>query len=192
MILDLDDLPDEGLDVERAIDLTDPGPGGEGKWLDAPARLALRALPGERGVGLSGRVEAAARVECSRCLEPCVAPVAVDFALTVVFDAAEFGAADHRMDPADADLLYAAEGRLDLGELVREQVLLALPLKPVCRADCAGLCPTCGANRNRIECACRKTQVDPRFAPLAAWRERRGPDPTPGSPGKDDDAESKT
>jgi uncharacterized protein len=187
-LLDLNDLPDEGLHLRREVDPGDRGPGGEGAWLAAPALLVLRARAGERGVGLSGRIEAQVRVECSRCLEPCLAPVAVDFELAAVFEASEFGTVDQRMDPADADLLYAPGGRLDLADLVREQVLLALPLKPVCRVECAGLCPTCGSNRNRIECRCRVVQVDPRLAPLAAWREERGR--AAETAGEDDDAES--
>ena len=55
---------------------------------------------------------------------------------------------------------------IDLGEVMREQFFLALPMKPLCRPECKGLCPICGANRNRQECGCREEWVDPRLAGL--------------------------
>ena len=55
---------------------------------------------------------------------------------------------------------------IDLGEVMREQFFLALPMKPLCRPDCKGLCPICGANRNRQQCECREEWVDPRLAGL--------------------------
>ena len=56
--------------------------------------------------------------------------------------------------------------------MAAEQILLNLPLKPVCEPGCKGLCPTCGVNRNQIECDCRSEAVDPRFAPLLDLKER--------------------
>jgi uncharacterized protein len=55
---------------------------------------------------------------------------------------------------------------LDLGELLREQFLLALPMKPLCDDGCRGLCPECGANLNRTPCGCAPTWEDPRLAAL--------------------------
>ena len=63
-----------------------------------------------------------------------------------------------------------------VAEIVAEQILLGQPLKPVCREDCAGLCQTCGVNRNRIKCGCRRDEVDPRLAPLLDIKDRFGED----------------
>jgi uncharacterized protein len=69
--------------------------------------------------------------------------------------------------------VFRVEGhRADLRAVAAEQIQLALPLKPLCREGCAGLCPTCGANRNRIECGCRSTEVDPRLSALLDLRDR--------------------
>jgi uncharacterized protein len=59
---------------------------------------------------------------------------------------------------------------LDLGDIIREQFFLALPMKPLCRQDCQGLCPVCGLNRNRESCACRVEWIDPRLEPLKHLR----------------------
>lgn len=72
----------------------------------------------------------------------------------------------------DAALFYCDRSRVDLREIAREQILLNLPLKPVCRSDCKGLCPTCGVNRNRIECSCRPDEIDPRLEPLLALKKK--------------------
>jgi len=55
---------------------------------------------------------------------------------------------------------------IDLGEDVRQFLILSLPLKILCREDCAGLCPVCGANRNRSSCSCTTEEGDPRWAEL--------------------------
>jgi len=54
---------------------------------------------------------------------------------------------------------------------VKEQVLLSVPMKPLCRNDCAGLCPVCGRDLNEGACNCRKEELDPRLAPLAQFKE---------------------
>ena len=79
---------------------------------------------------------------------------------------------ERRLAAGDTDLLFADRGKVDLRGLVREQVHLNIPLKPVCGPDCAGLCPTCGANRNRIKCGCWVAEIDPRLAPLQALKQR--------------------
>jgi uncharacterized protein len=66
------------------------------------------------------------------------------------------------------------DGReIDLSEAVRQYILLAMPMKPLCREDCAGLCPRCGCNRNIDSCDCSDSGVDPRFAVLAKFYKDR-------------------
>ena len=68
-------------------------------------------------------------------------------------------------EDAVTEAFYTGDA-IDLGELMREQFYLALPMKPLCGEDCQGLCPVCGKNRNRETCACESTWVDPRFEAL--------------------------
>jgi uncharacterized protein len=172
MILDLTEIPGQGLELDHRFELSEEA-GGEPS-VPAPVRLVGVARPGLRGVELEGRLEAVVRLECSRCIEPYEAELATDFYLIVVSEASEFGVGEKRLEPADATLFYTDRSRVDLREIAREQVVLGLPLKPVCQADCAGLCPTCGANRNRIECSCQPDDVDPRLAPLLALKRKLG------------------
>lgn len=136
---------------------------------------------------LLAKVTSAMEVVCGRCLEPYVVPVAADvetrfvppaeFAKVTAETAARDGALKRGEIESDVEHhdLGLAEYRgetIDLGEVVREQLYLALPMKPLCTEDCKGLCPVCGANRNRETCACQNEWVDPRMAALAEWKSR--------------------
>ena len=79
-------------------------------------------------------------------------------------------------DDAGADdeesILVAPEGKIGLEEIAEEQLYLNLPLKPICRESCKGLCPTCGTNRNLGACTCATEDVDPRLAPLLTFKRK--------------------
>ena len=174
MFLDLRRLTDDGLLFDRLLELPEPrGEDGE-RFVVGRARLAGRASPGARGVELSARLEARLRLLCSRCLEPHAMDLDTEFHLRIVADAVEFGVGETELAAEDATLFYAREEKADLRTIATEQVYLNLPLKPICREDCAGLCPTCGVNRNRIKCTCQRTEVDPRLMPLMDLKKRMG------------------
>lgn len=181
MVLDLSELPAGGREIETLIDWNDDSGDEQGPLPVSEARLSGRLVPGPRGIDFTGRVEAGVRLECGRCLESFERSVDSEFVLIVVTDEAEPDAEESRMDPANVALCHAPGARLDLREVVREQILLQLPLKVLCRRDCAGLCPTCGANRNRLECGCLREAVDPRLNALRALSKN----------GKQEDGESK-
>ena len=76
------------------------------------------------------------------------------------------------LGPEDFAVPLGPDLVLDVTEVARQHLLLALPMVPVCRPDCRGLCPRCGANLNERECGCQRDEVDPRLAPLRNWRPR--------------------
>jgi uncharacterized protein len=130
-------------------------------------------------IRLKGRLEATLECACSRCLELFEVPVAVD--LDLLFLPAS--AAGSRSQPSGDDdeggealtedglgVSFYKDEVLDLGEIIREQFYLTLPMKPLCRQDCQGLCPICGRNRNRDSCTCRAEWIDPRLEPLKHLR----------------------
>jgi len=67
---------------------------------------------------------------------------------------------------ADTGVAFYKNDTIDLGEIMRDEFYLAVPMKPLCRPDCRGLCAVCGVNRNRETCSCRPEWVDPRMEPL--------------------------
>jgi uncharacterized protein len=136
----------------------------------APVVFGADLRKDARKVRLVGRVATTLECDCSRCLEPFAVPV--DAAFDVMFLPAESNTAGEAEEVGEDDLgvSFYKDETLDLGGLVREQFYLALPMKPLCREDCQGLCPVCGINRNRETCACRPEWVDPRMEALRNLR----------------------
>jgi uncharacterized protein len=115
---------------------------------------------------VTGEVKARLELTCSRCVEPFDVPVSAAFELRYVPQTENTGEGERELAEDDLITAYYREGMLDIGDLLREQFQLALPMKPLCRDDCKGLCPQCGANLNRTECGCAPAWEDPRLAPL--------------------------
>ena len=115
---------------------------------------------------LTGRVRTMLQLACGRCLEPFDVPV--DSAIDALFlpAAANVGEGEREIESDDLGVSYYKNDAIDLGEVMREQFYLALPMKPLCQPDCRGLCPVCGVNRNRDACSCQTEWVDPRFEAL--------------------------
>jgi uncharacterized protein len=117
------------------------------------------------GIAVGGMVRAPWVGECRRCLREVRDELEVDVH--------ELYQAHHRADPApeDEEETYLITGDLlDLEPLARDAVLLSLPLVPLCRPDCAGLCPTCGTDFNAGRCDCSPVTADPRWAGLEVLR----------------------
>ncbi len=129
---------------------------------------------------LQARLRYRRRLDCDRCLAGFEEDV--DLALAFVVAAAsrdapgapgpEDEAAARELEAEDLSILVAADGAVDLVPLVGEQIDLNVPMKPICDPGCRGLCPLCGADRNRDACDCRQERTDPRWAGLEAMRAR--------------------
>ena len=142
---------------------------------DGPAVLHVKLQKTGSGVLLRGSTEVTVHTPCRRCLADVHLKVPVSFTLNLVSQAALADADrgdDEEAERAGSFDLERVDEELfdgktiDLDPLVREQVLLALPMHAVCREDCKGLCGTCGKNLNEGECGCAPSQVDPRLAAL--------------------------
>ena len=126
-------------------------------------------------VYFEGSIHGAVTMPCSRCLAPSQTDFDAD--TRVVFLPPSFdmsSAAAGGANLSDEIDLYIHDGHvLDLGPLVREQVVLAVPIQSLCRPDCAGLCHVCGGNLNHETCACQSENIDPRFAVLNQFRQQK-------------------
>jgi len=109
---------------------------------------------------------------CARCLEPIARDVSKKFDLLYRPQGSDAGKEELSVTAAEAEIgYYRGEGLL-LEDVLREQVLLALPLKAICREDCKGLCPHCGKNLNQEQCDCAEPMDDPRWSALKDIREK--------------------
>ncbi len=116
---------------------------------------------------LKGRIES----QCSRCLEPFEHPIDTTFDLRYQPRAENTGEGEREIEDDDLTTAFYDDDRIDLGQLMREQIYLALPMKPLCRELCRGLCPQCGTNLNTGTCNCTTDWDDPRLAVLKALRD---------------------
>jgi len=114
--------------------------------------VVLERVP--EGVVARGRVHAPWQADCSRCVAPTSGDVTVH--IDELFE----------RDPVPGETYPLGDDAVDLEPLVRDAVVLELPGAPLCRPDCAGLCPICGGDRNETPCDCHTEEVDPRWAAL--------------------------
>jgi len=123
-------------------------------------------------IRLNGELATRLELLCARCLEPVVQDVTRKFDLLYRPLGTDAGNEELSVTVAEAEVGYYQGDGLLLEDAIREQVLLAVPLKVVCREDCKGLCPTCGKNRNTEPCSCAPPLGDPRWSALKDIREK--------------------
>jgi len=138
---------------------------GEGE-VAGDARFDGESYRDDERVHVRGMITAEVALQCTRCLEPVGRAVEVSFDDVFVDSSDESRSSDTELTVADMDEALVIGGRVDLADVVREQILLALPEQTFCREDCRGLCPKCGGNRNLIDCSCEREEIDPRWAAL--------------------------
>ncbi|QJT08609.1 YceD family protein [Oceanidesulfovibrio marinus] len=167
----LHDIPAEG----REFSFSDPGLWTE-PWKEFglqyemidPLSASLYVSPQKEGYLISGTLTGKVSVPCDRCAEPAVVEVDSQFqefeSTTGTIDEDE---GDEAEDEKSDLLRLTGQGwELDAAGLLWEQFQLAVPVKPLCRPDCKGLCPVCGADLNTAPCECEQDQGDPRLAVL--------------------------
>lgn len=163
----LNKIPPEGLESSYEI----ASPSGAGIELAVPlegpvvADFEIQRLGNE--IQVTGSVRATARLQCSRCLAPFAYAVAGDVEATFAPPAklAE-GVHQHELAQDELEVEPLVQGGADLRGVIAEQIHLNLPLKPLCREDCPGICPHCGRSGADRECGCAPAAGDPRWEAL--------------------------
>jgi uncharacterized protein len=117
-------------------------------------------------VFVDGHVETRAQLECDRCLRPVEVPVNADFALEYITGADYESSSATALSEEEMSVSVFDGESVDVDEIVKEQILLAVPARTLCREDCKGICPECGMDRNAGDCNCAANEVDPRWAAL--------------------------
>lgn len=171
MLIRLDKVRDEPFRWQETLEIAVAE-------LDRPELLALAPVAWSGEVihvapdfQLHGDYHYVQTVACSRCLCPVELPVAGSLDLMVVIGKPEDDPGEHQLHLGDLDRLHVPDEQLETFPLLVEQLQLEVPMRPLCRPDCQGLCPECGADRNAGPCGCRR-EADPRWAALAALRDR--------------------
>jgi uncharacterized protein len=134
--------------------------------LDGPLEVRIRIRDVENKFLIEGQMSGGLRLICDRCIGMYRTPLRADFRVFVAVAPASDGGMEIELLEDDMDVHFTQGNEIDLADIVREQVYLSLPMKSLCRADCAGLCPVCGVDLNREPCRCPARSGHPAFLKL--------------------------
>jgi len=171
LVINVSRIPPEGLEVKEDLAPGEVHLEGEDSFtLEPGGRLEARLERGDdESVHVRGTLSARLGLQCGRCLGAFALPVEQDLDLFYLRRQRDDAGEEDEVELSDRDMVvaYYQGDELDLGEIVREQFFLALPLKRLCREECRGLCPTCGSNRNDARCEC---PPEPAASPFGSLR----------------------
>ena len=167
--------------LDRRVEAGELGRSSDEFRLNEAVELSGRLVPLENDVySLQGSLRTHLEIDCVRCLEPVSVEVAEGLELMYIPQKPEDSAGktgsrhrdeDRQLEDDEMAVSYYLERELDLGQLIWEQLHLALPMRTVCREDCRGLCVQCGVNRNTDPCDCERKNLDPRLEQLKSLLE---------------------
>jgi len=166
MQLDLTRYRQPEAHFSRSFQPADVAQEGDAYRIVAPVLLDFDIRKDKDKFRLVGSAKTELELPCSRCLEPFRLLVDAPFDMRFL-PATELAEDDEReVQDEELDTSYYRDDQIDLNELLREQFYLVLPMKPLCRDECKGLCPQCGTNWNTASCTCTTQWEDPRLAAL--------------------------
>jgi uncharacterized protein len=137
-----------------------------------PVKWRGQVVFADPGFYLRARLSYEQTLSCNRCLKPIVEPTEALIELMVLVDRHPETESEHALHEQDLGQLYIEEEVLETDPILIEQLQLNVPMKPLCREDCKGLCPKCGADLNAGACSCGEIKADPRWAALASLKSR--------------------
>jgi uncharacterized protein len=155
----ISEIPDEGLDVEFRETVTfDAGA--------SPVQAQLKINKVGAEVVVSGNILTTVELECSRCLKDFRSELAFPF--EAIFHPVEQLKQEekHELKVEELDMGFYSKDELDLFDIIKEQIMLNLPMKPLCDDLCKGICLQCGADLNAGDCGCSEKDIDSRLVVL--------------------------
>lgn len=143
---------------------------GDNVRFEQPICFQLRLQKSGQIVEVDGQLQTRVELVCGRCLQPFAQDLRSDFSLTFTplpVEREQGEAEEIELDADELGLICYKDETLDLLQPLQEQIVMALPLRPLCDSGCQGLCPECGCNLNIEHCNCEKKPFNNRFAALA-------------------------
>ncbi len=175
MIVDLRPITDIPKRLELILDKgwwEDAGVEGDIPLLEGPLCAEVTISRAGSKFVLEGRFSGCLRMTCDRCLENYLLEMRHGFRLFLTRPAPSKLGEEQELEPEDLEEHFVSSDEIDLAETIREQVFLNLPMKALCREDCSGLCPHCGANLNQGGCNCAGSYKGGGFSKLKKLMEK--------------------
>ncbi len=161
MKIEVFEIPEEGLNIE-----IEEKPKIEGIEILAPFKAVLKVEKRHKEVFIKGIVSGEIMLQCSRCLKDYPMPIRTLIEVTYhpIEELNKEELIELKKDEMEVD--FYKEGLIDTENIIRDQILLNIPMKPLCNENCKGFCPVCGNDLNESDCGCKKEEIDPRFETL--------------------------
>jgi uncharacterized protein len=170
MIISLARMPPDGLEFKRQYEAGELDTREYDFKLEEPPLVGGRAIRAGQDIRLRGEIKASVSAPCDRCLNEVTIRAEIPFDLFYApADGARDQGGERELFERDLDFAVYENDLIDLDEMILEQLELSLPSRVLCREDCRGLCPQCGADLNIEQCQC-KPQIDPRWRALADFK----------------------
>ncbi len=170
LFVNLKNVPPEGQALDRSMAPESLGLREEDFRVRGTVGLQGRLDAGDEGIyRLRGSLDVGLDVVCVRCLESYPVDLRETLDLTYMPQSANVATSekeDRQPSADEMDVSFYRDEELDLAQIVMEQIILTLPMKPLCKPECLGLCPVCGGDRNVTRCECSRQEIDPRWADL--------------------------
>jgi uncharacterized protein len=168
MIIDVDRLPKEGLKIAKDFEFFSEALIEKNAVFLQPVHAELKVTKIGEEIFIKGKITSCLSFVCSRCLVPFELPIDSNFDLVYIPEEIE-GMREH-LEDGDVNKLFYYSSKIDIEEVVLEQLNLVFPPKPLCSEDCQGICPMCGKVIQRSNCICETKSADPRLDKLKSFR----------------------
>ncbi|MHB2015664.1 MAG: YceD family protein [Candidatus Xenobia bacterium] len=142
----------------------------DGVTLLEPIHVRFKLTNAATRILVEGTLKSRARLECNRCTEPFELPLEVEVHEEFLPEGSKEMPQGPDLSADELDVFVYHEDRIDAEEIIRQNIIAALPMMALCQEACRGLCPMCGANRNQAPCSCEEQKTDPRWAGLEKFR----------------------
>jgi uncharacterized protein len=163
--ISLESVPEEGLPFDFELRFTPSQIDREPLLEVSPVKLAGEVSRIEKGFSLDARMDYSGKLECSRCLASYPFENSEDFSL-VLRKRPALGSGEIALHSEQLDEYFYDDPVIPVEPIAEERIQMAVPMKPLCREDCRGLCPECGQDRNLTACGCVVETDDPRWEAL--------------------------
>ena len=161
--IEISEIPESGYKINKQISASALGMDDELEF-PKPIVVSIDIEKVKCEAVTKGLIEFSIKQTCSLCLENFISPISSPFEIEFKSAPAEVFEEEKELEKEELDTVSIKGSEIDLFEIIREQIFLSLPMKPVCKPECPGLCTRCGTNLNLDKCNCDVESIDPRFA----------------------------